>query len=223
MIISLHIYKTAGTSFRDDLQKHLGNNVLCDYKSDFNQINELFYGNEQIQSPNADPVENIKIIHGHFIVSKWLRSYPIESNSYITWVRHPLLRMMSHYKYIQSIFNEEQYGKYDWSKIVRDRWSFEDFCFYDRHRNFMTKMLCGIPYTAFDFIGITENYDEDCLLFFNYFFPNINHVIPSRSNQSKIKTSMDSLFELDFIKEFEKFHSLDYELFNYAKSKYWLK
>jgi len=218
MIISLHIYKTAGTSFRNELKQCLGSALHQDYKYDFDNINELYYGdvNNISVQPVTNIAESIKIIHGHFLVDKWLSVYPIDTNTYITWVRDPLERMISHFFYTRKIYSDEKYGMYDWSKTVKEKWSLEEFCFYDKHQNFMTTMLRGIPKESLDFIGITEHFNRDTVSFFKQYFPDIQ-ICPSHHSLKTDQIPPEELFNnSDFIDRFREYHADDYALYDYA-------
>ena len=46
-------------------------------------------------------------------------------------------------------------------KVVEEKWSLEKFCFSPKMHNFYTQFLWSFPLELFDYIGITESFDED--------------------------------------------------------------
>lgn len=77
MIISVHIPKTAGTSFRTGLEKVFGNRLLLDYndKPLSGLISARWFrvkNRFRVQMQRHILLENFSVIHGHFLPSKYL-------------------------------------------------------------------------------------------------------------------------------------------------------
>jgi hypothetical protein len=49
--------------------------------------------------------------------------------------------------------------------MVEEQWSLERFCLSDEMKDFYRQFLWGFPLNNFEFIGITEFYDEDFAYF----------------------------------------------------------
>lgn len=139
-LLSVHINKTAGTSFGQLLQKnyrsvfrintHIGTrrprrSLTCDGKDLLNRI-------------PADA----EVVHGHFTADEIF----IEGIPLVTWVRDPVYRVVSNYHYVKS-----DLSLIDWAAL-------ED------SRNRMSKMLSKIPLEKFFFIGLMEQFDNDLVL-----------------------------------------------------------
>ncbi len=166
MLVSVHIPKTGGVTFRSLLKKHFGTKLLYDYQD----------------RPMSDPtfLRNIKAckkaifldkdlysydcIHGHFMPVKY--SF-LKNKCFIIWFRHPVERIVSRYFYMKnhSDFSSNQFFKYIKDKNI----SLEDFCKIKHFHNVYSKYLWGVSITDFGFIGITEDYDNSLKRFCCYF------------------------------------------------------
>jgi hypothetical protein len=139
-IISVHIPKTAGTTFRNLLIQHYGINQVCTHYPD---------------SPEVDGTRNVtaetKVVHGHFFLREYLEKFPQAKK--IAWVRHPITRLISHYfynkKYPHTI-------RQDMNQL-----SLADYAEFPWKQNEMTKHLKGIKLSDYYFIGVQEFFTED--------------------------------------------------------------
>ncbi|MBA3314807.1 MAG: sulfotransferase family 2 domain-containing protein [Planctomycetota bacterium] len=82
-IIFIHIPKTAGTAFSHYLKENCGNSE---------KVVEAFYGDYSIY----DGVEDAPVILGHTIYREMAARFP--AGSFVTWLRHPVDRVISQYK-----------------------------------------------------------------------------------------------------------------------------
>ncbi|HRC73369.1 MAG TPA: Wzt carbohydrate-binding domain-containing protein [Candidatus Competibacter sp.] len=86
-LVSIHIPKTAGSSFLKILLDNYGDDIF-------------HYRGEE---PN---LSEFKAIHGHFDAKKYLGLYP--DSKWIAWVRHPVIRLISFYNYM--VYNDKSYS-----------------------------------------------------------------------------------------------------------------
>ncbi len=90
-IISVHIPKTAGTTFKKVLQQvYSEEEIFFDYPHRGPQRNRML----KKEKPN------IKIIHGHFPGNKYDLKFPEAKK--IIWLRNPIERLISHYFFWKS-------------------------------------------------------------------------------------------------------------------------
>ena len=146
-LLFAHIPKTAGTSFRLSVERHVkGWKVYSDYgetnattsrwirkcyqMDDFSKVNEIN--------------EKNTLLAGHFPIRKYLPYYPIDK--VITFVRDPVQRVISHYHDLQ-----RRIGYSD---------SLETYINERKYQNQQSKFFQDIPIEAVGFIGICEFYDE---------------------------------------------------------------
>lgn len=216
MIISLHIGKTAGMSFAETLKHHYQNRIMTDYLNIHYLNDHYFYTKKlpkNLAAPHVPP--RIEIIHGHMLLAKWTKQYPTATNTYVTWLRHPVKRLASHYQYFQDRAGASNKNHRVW-EVITDNWSFEQFCFSNVYKNWMYYYLCGVPIDQFKFIGITEHFNED----FKYFFekycnaryepPLIN---PTNTKLPEVTSLMN---DQEFVNKVLKHHSKDATIYHQA-------
>lgn len=213
-LVSLHLPKTAGSSFFQVLCQSFGDDCMKDY-ADL-PVNTPCYkrnGKALLNGVlNGWRREEVACVHGHFLPLKY-RFLP--SARYITWMREPAERMVSHYYYWLRNYNPDEAG-YMHARVVEENWSLERFCFSPEFRNVYKQFLWGFPLGKFDFIGITEFYEQDLRFFCKKFlmcdlpkqgvFLNEN---PDREGRSYFDDNV-------FYSEVKAFHAEDYAIYNQA-------
>jgi hypothetical protein len=168
MIISLHLPKTAGSSFRFALATHFGRALLLDYADPPIMSVPAYERNRgalkaSIRNGNRGR-PGIECIHGHFLPLKYLLLGARQEVTFITWMRHPVERMVSHYRYWRRIYDPRKAQGLQ-QTVVEQAWSLERFCLGPELRNFYAQFLWGFPLEQFAFVGITEFYEEDLAYF----------------------------------------------------------
>lgn len=156
-LISLHIPKTAGTSFRQVLHAVYGDRLTkLDIRNDQLLVEDkLFFGSELPAGTT--------VIHGHFFYPHLKRTLALAENvPIITWLRHPVERVISNYYYLSKRLaeelREEEKGLNIRMKMQR---SLLEFAQTDFARNRMSRFLTGIPLEKLFFVGLVEHYEED--------------------------------------------------------------
>jgi hypothetical protein len=157
-LVSLHIPKTAGTSFRNTLKAVYGDDAVSrvDITRKFFKIEEKVFVDKRLPS-------TVKVIHGHFWYPDVFAKFELaKSVPVITWLRNPVDRVISNYFYLKKIMLERIYvngtGAELESRMIR---TLEEYAQYDKSRNRMSKFLNGSKLEDFFFIGIVENYKND--------------------------------------------------------------
>ena len=222
MIVSLHMPKAGGSSFKYILENHFKKDFIGDY-ADF-PINQ----SEEERISNAKKFDrqfrwykkhlykwnNVKCIHGHFLPYKYSSLTNDPHVHFITWLRDPIERLASHYYYWQRAYIKGSSGAFH-QKVVEEKWSFEKFCFSEEMRNLYSQFLWNFPIENFSFIGIVENFEADCRYFLKNYLGNENIEIPKINvNPEAEKYSIDPMLA----KELKDLHSLDYKLYECALS-----
>ena len=156
----------------------------------------------------------IECIHGHFQPVKYLALKKKGRAKFVCWLREPLARMVSHYNFWLRDY-DGGIGKGDLHcKVIEDKWSLEHFCFSDEMRNFYAQFLWSFPLGLFDFVGITEHFDEDLQIFGRIFLKKEN-LETARANIAPLVHPIWSPSQ-EFRTRFEEFHAEDYRMYREA-------
>ncbi len=220
MIISLHMPKTAGSSFRFFLRDQFQDAVYFDYNDSPDHLSKeeireklqfykaCYYGFKKFYFLYRKK----QCIHGHFLAAKY-GFYKNDKNIFVTWLRDPLERLGSHYYYWQRSYHPTR-SKPLHKRVIEEKWSFERFCFSGEMQNLYSRYIIGFPMENFDFIGIVENFEED----FSYF---VNKYLGLEKMEIEVVNSNPnpraSYFQdIPFYRELRDYHQKDYEFYNYA-------
>lgn len=164
LLVSIHIPKTAGTTFGAILKRHYKDKFLYVYNTEaipnyycIGRDHEELFLNQADEKKNALPKdrlfkfieqEGITCVHGHFSLELF-EDAPIYPNDkkYITWVRDPYVRTYSEYlHYLRSGYHIK--NSQEKEMLIKDI------------SNRMTDMI-GVDFSRFSFIGRTEHFNED--------------------------------------------------------------
>jgi hypothetical protein len=158
-LISVHIPKSAGTSFRNTLREVYGADQVV--RLDINLEDEAIRVNEQLWDKKKLS-RDIQVAHGHFsplLFEKYFRSSPAP---FITWLRDPVERVISNFYYLEKRLkeelDEEGKGLNILSKMQR---TLSEYVADPINQNRIAKFLQGRSLDDFAFVGIQEYYAED--------------------------------------------------------------
>lgn len=168
LIVSVHIPKTGGSTFRELLSEVAGPNLLLDYEDrplwgnyPVRRINNIPNDQKrlvQIQGKRAE--SQTVVVHGHFLVSKYTSFFPRARR--VVWLRDPVERIASHYYYWKRTPN---LGNAVCKRLIEDRLSLVEFAREHSLRNIMSYFLDHQDIRRYDFVGITERYSDSLSLF----------------------------------------------------------
>jgi len=214
MIISVHIPKTAGTSFRQALREYCGYRLVLKYgERPFNST--VFERNKKallaaIENSEAN-YKNVDCIHDHFLPVQFLLLSELKPLTFITWMRNPVERIVSDYHH--TFRNINDYSPPLQLRIVSEKWSLEKYCLSEVFRNVYSQFFLGFPLEYFDFIGITEYYSSDLICFGRKFLNTklrLYHENTNKTNNGKYP--LDKSLKM----EIESFHDRDMALYHKA-------
>jgi len=214
MLISVHLPKTAGASFAELLRAVFDNRLHFDY-ADF--------------PINADPVARhtaaitaslaiatdaglrADCIHGHFLPVKYLlRASSRPPVTFVTWLRHPVERVVSHYHFWR------RYQPNDLPRLHRrmleEDWSLEQFCLCSELQNLYGQFFWAFPVTNFSFVGVTEYFATDLTYFSRHFLGVADGVVAPQCNARGIVEDLDPVLRTAI----ERYHDADMELYRWA-------
>lgn len=146
-VISVHIPKTAGTTFGQVLAQVYGDP-------------QVFFDNPQLDCINQIPAiePQIRAIHGHFPASKYAGYFPDAKR--IVWLRHPINRLLSHYFYLKS-FSEVHNNDPIHRLVVEQQISVVEFAKQVGMFNVLSGFTEGLSLVDFYFVGIQEYFVDD--------------------------------------------------------------
>ena len=133
MIISVHIPKCGGTSFRHVLRDIYGESLWLNYGAIFSQ-------------PQAAPgliPGGTRCIHGHFLGDAFDELVP--RPRLVTWLRHPVERVVSNYYHFLRSPDPRDTCCRD---LIEKGLSLEQFAELDWMRNEATRYMAGKPVEA---------------------------------------------------------------------------
>jgi Sulfotransferase family len=162
MLISVHVPKTGGSSFKTLLESHFGDRLLLDYHD--RPMNKTTVTRNLLalcgMLTTMSRFKDYDCVHGHFLPIKYRFS---KKASFAIWLRDPVERVVSRYYYWKRHFSPDnlQYRKY----IKKQDISLEEFCSIKHYHNLYAKYLWGVRLDDFDFVGITANYDNSIEVF----------------------------------------------------------
>lgn len=162
MLISVHVPKTGGSSFKTFLESHFGDRLLLDYHdrpmTKITMVRNLHALSGIFTTANLS--KRYDCIHGHFLPVKYRF---LKKKSFAIWLRDPVERVVSRYYYWRRHFSPDnvQYKKF----IKREDLSIEEFCSIKHFQNLYAKYLWCMDLDDFDFLGITSNFENSIEIF----------------------------------------------------------
>ncbi|EAQ95710.1 sulfotransferase family 2 domain-containing protein [Congregibacter litoralis] len=169
MLISVHMPKAAGSSFQATLAAHYGEALLLRYadqplhRSTWSRNLDAGRGCLKNRGATLDS-GGTRCIHGHFLPLHYRLAKPSSPLLFVTWLRDPVQRLLSHYYYWQRSYQPGQSGPLH-QRMMEEKWSLEEFALCRELRNIYGIFLWGFPLERFDFIGITEDYAAELARF----------------------------------------------------------
>lgn len=160
-LVSVHVPKTAGTSFRQALLRGYGDGLRVD-----NADRPLAHPRWQRRMAAARealahagrPLQEA-CVHGHFLPLKYSLARRVR---FAVWLRDPVQRVVSRYHHYQRHGHQEPHHL-RWGLVPG--LSLEEFVRLPQYRDTYAEYLWGFPLRRFDFIGIVEDYESDLARF----------------------------------------------------------
>jgi hypothetical protein len=215
MLISVHMPKTAGSSFQATLAGHFKEGLQLDYADrplhHSGVSRNARAGWQCLRGSFAGlPDQNLRCIHGHFLPLRFRFLRSREPLQFVTWLRDPVQRLVSHYEYWKRSYDAGQSGPLH-RQMMEENWSLEDFAARPELRNIYSTFLWGFPLERFDFIGISEDYAEEL----EQFGRRILHADarPEHINVNPGQGGSDYAISADLRQRIETLHARDMRLY----------
>jgi hypothetical protein len=206
-LVSLHIPKTAGTSLRGILLDHFGAGLA---KLDLYDSGSLKF-NDQAWDGRQWP-KHTRAVHGHFKFDSIgpLLPGPAET-AWITWVRHPVERVVSNYYFLHQVIAQRIAELPDenlWSRMGK---TIEEFVAHEANCNVMSAFLHSAPLEQFAFVGIQDDFEQEIQLMalaLGWPQPKTKHFNTTSNKPTSINADLRSWIE--------QHNALDLELYERA-------
>jgi len=212
MLLSMHIPKTAGTSFRMALQERLGRTMLLAYRGQVRGERMIVPFNGRLLEELDDPsratlaeycnTHDVRCIHGHFTMQVLCDVFP--EAKCITFVRDPIKRIVSAYNHIFVVAPQAE------------GMTFEQFIERDRARNLYEQLGMLEYLDSLAFVGITEQYDRSLRLL-ERMFPELGSLAYEEANVSQQKRFTEKDVTPEMRQYLLELNDADREIYESAK------
>lgn len=165
MIISLHVPKTGGETFRRRLELAFGPRLLADYGDRVGFISDDIVRHRRQRAREMlaarDEIErDHDIIHGHFCADKYRGLFRAEQ--YVAFFRDPMQQAISHFRYLRRLPPQKD-------PIIRAIQApgvgFADFLVMEGVTNSQAELVGAMPLEHFAMVAVTEDFDRGLALF----------------------------------------------------------
>jgi len=157
-LVSIHIPKTAGTSFRAILQDQIGKRKVA--KLDINNSGTVLLNNKILEKKRIH--KRIEAIHGHFTFAEVQEKFAFRDDvQYITWLRNPVARVVSNYRFLNKIIANRLNELPDENLMARMGKTLVEFAAVQENQNVMHKYLKGASLEKFSFVGIQDQFESE--------------------------------------------------------------
>jgi hypothetical protein len=229
-LIFLHVPKTAGSTFRHIIQRQYdSSSILHLYDSDFG---------EELSAISPNQIDRLRVVMGHFYFGA--HNFLSQPTTYITFLRDPIERVISHYYYAR---HAPAHHFYDSARKM----SLNEFVEYSSRMstnsgtalgyfsdNDQTRQLageCGVPSFRtssdemlniakknladhFALVGITEEFDRSLILISKLL--GWRHPFYTKQNVTSRHPHKEEL-PRETLRVLQAHNQLDLELYRYAK------
>jgi len=169
MILSLHVPKAAGNSFRSLLQTEFGDRLMLDYGdwAGFNIPEAIERRNSRtlaMRSRRDELIEKYDAIHGHFVADKYLGLFP--NGAFVAFLRDPCQQAASHYCFL---LRNPQRDHPEEKMFHEARMTLLDYLSWDAFRDHQSQYFGNLSIDDFAMVGLSEEFYRSVDLFNSIF------------------------------------------------------
>lgn len=166
-LISIHIPKTGGETFKSFLKEIYGSSYLENYRyapflAKYPPLCNYLYA--RLMPENYDPPKAPFCIHGHFLGSMYRKWF--DAVKYVAWFRDPVERVLSHYYYWK---RTEPMHSRDWYNVFHGKLTIEEFIEIKTYQNTQYQYMRGLSVSDLAFVGLVEHYKTSIEIFVKRF------------------------------------------------------
>lgn len=162
VLISVHLPKTAGGTFREHLIGLYAPDICFDFTDQYTFIDtapptlvmRMQRTLRAYKLGRSRLRETDRCIHGHFRADKYRTRFP--DARLVTWLRDPVERVVSHYRHWKRNRNTSHSIS---RRLLRENLDLVQFAEIDVMRNLQSRYLNGVPLQDFWFVGVQEYFE----------------------------------------------------------------
>ncbi len=173
MILSIHVPKAAGNSFRVLLEAGFGARMMKDY-GDWagcrvpEALERSHRRSLEMRSRRDELLEKYDVIHGHFAADKYLGLFPIEN--FVAFFRDPYQQALSHYYFL--LRNPER--DHPEERLFHEaKMSLHDYLAWEAFQDQQTQYLGSLSVDDLAMVGLSEEYYRSVDIFNSMFGCNL--------------------------------------------------
>jgi hypothetical protein len=199
--VSIHIPKTAGQTLLQLLELAYGKEQVL-------HVNRGWLKRKQQRIGNLNP-QQYQVLHGHLPYRTFLAPYHHSEAKIITFMRDPLERVLSNFRY----YRKKKAERLEAGKTVRHHYDLETFIELEERQNVMARFLEGLELTDLFFLGFQEQFGQDIRLLskkLSWDIPEEAFLIKKNPTPSTVKT------DKAIRQRIAALNQADFELYNRA-------
>lgn len=215
MLLSIHVPKAAGNSFREALLRKFGPAVLTDYGdwAGFNvpEVNARRKERERaMRARREELLEKYTVIHGHFIADKYLDLFPVQQ--FCAFFRDPYQQVMAHYYFLKR--NPQR--QHPEARIFHENdMSLMEYIEWEAFHDHQTQFLGSLTIDDLDFVGLSDHYAESLEMFKLIFGHDLGEEIFENVNTER--ATLEYVVEPGVRKAIERYRAADIELYRRSR------
>jgi hypothetical protein len=215
MILSLHVPKAAGNSFRELLQAEFKERMMADY-GDWagfkvpEAIERCRIRTLEMRSRRDELQKKYAIIHGHFVADKYRGLFPRED--VVAFFRDPFQQALSHYYFL---LRNPQRAHLEEKIFHEAKMTLHDYLSWDAFRDHQLQYLGSLSIDDLAMVGISEEFYRSVDIFNSLFGCNL--LGESFFNVNPEYQGADYKIDPDIRNAVEKYRAGDLDLYRRVK------
>ena len=165
MILSLHVPKAAGNSFRELLQADFGQRFMKDY-GDWagfkvpEALERCRVRTQAMRLRRDELLQKYDVIHGHFATDKYLGLFPVED--FVAFFRDPYQQAVSHYWFL---LRNPQREHLEEKMFHEAKMTLHDYLSWDAFYDHQSQYLGSMAIDDLAMVGLSEEFYRSVDLF----------------------------------------------------------
>jgi hypothetical protein len=213
MILSVHVPKAAGNSFRESLAAKFGDRMMGDYgdwagfdEPEANARRALRTAEMRARGPEL--LEKYDVIHGHFVADKYAGLFPV--SDYVAFFREPYQQTLAHYYFL---LRNPQRDHPEERIFHENKMTLHDYVEWSAFRNHQSQYLGSLSIDDFSLVGLSSAFPQSLAMFGATFGIDLGKERFFNVNEMR---RGDYQIAPDIKKAIEKYRAADIELYRRA-------